>query len=135
MATDVYSDEPSFGFRVDYGKRSIVVSGDTCYSENLIKYSMGVDLLIHEVAAGPLGETLPDRYRAPLNHHTLPEECGRVFSLVKPKLAVYNHVIQFQGVSLEEMRVRTKKEYDGPVVFGKDLMQIEVDDSIKILNR
>ncbi len=132
---DVYSDEPSFGFRVDYGERSVVISGDTCFCENLVKYSEGVDLLVHEVAAGPLGERLPDGHWGPLNHHTLPEECGKIFSLVKPKLAVFTHVIQFEGVSLEEIMARMRKMYDGPVVFGEDLMQIEVDESVRVLNR
>ncbi len=86
---DVYSDEPSLGYRIEYNGNSVVISGDTCYSENLIKYSEGVDLLVHEVAAGPLGVELPDRYRVPWRHHTLPEDCGRVFSVVNPKLAVY----------------------------------------------
>ena len=132
---DLYSDEPSLGYRVEYRGKSVVISGDTRFCENLIKYSMGVDLLIHEVAAGPLGEALPDHYRGPLNHHTLPEECGKVFSIVKPGLAVYTHVIQFQGVSLDEMMDRTRVEYSGPVVFGEDLMQIEVGESVQILDR
>jgi len=127
-----YSDVPSLGYRIEYNNRSVVISGDTCYCENLIKYSKGVDLLIHEVAAGPLGEELPEGYKMALDHHTLPEECGKVFSLVKPKLAVYYHIIQFQGVSLEEMMTRT--EYDGPVLFGEDLMRIEVGDSVKVLS-
>jgi ribonuclease Z len=131
---DLYSDEPSLGYRIEYKDRSVVLSGDTRYCENLIKYSENVDLLIHEVAAGPLGEDLPDRMRLPLGHHTLPEECGVIFSQVKPKLAVYNHIIQFQGVSLEEMMATTKKEYDGPVLFGEDLMKIEVGDSVKVLS-
>lgn len=130
---DVNSDEPSLGYRVEYSGRSVVISGDTCYCENLIKYSKGVDLLVHEVAAGPLGEDLPDRYRIPLSHHTLPEECGKIFSLVYPKLAVYTHVIQFQGVSIEEMMTRTRAMYNGPVVFGEDLMRIEIGNSVKVL--
>jgi len=132
---NVYSDEPSLGYRVEYDNRCVVISGDTCFCENLVKYSKGADLLVHEVAAGPLGEVLPSHYRIPLNHHTLPEECGRVFSLVKPKLAVFTHVIQFQGISQEEMMARTRSEYDGPVVFGEDMMQIEVGEEVRVLNR
>jgi len=60
---DLYSDEPSLGYRIEYKDRSVVISGDTRYCENLIKYSENVDLLIHEVAAGPQGEVLPDRWR------------------------------------------------------------------------
>lgn len=129
-----YSDVPSLGYRIEYNGRSVVISGDTRYCENLIKYSKGVDLLIHEVAAGPLGEELPDRFKMALSHHTMPEECGKVFSLVKPKLAVYYHVIQFQGVSLEEMMTRTRTEFDGPFVFGEDTMKIDVGDAVKVIS-
>jgi len=131
---DLYSDEPSLGYRVEYEGRSVVISGDTRLCENLIRFSEGVDLLVHEVAAGPLGEELPDRWRIPLSHHTLPEECGGVFSRVMPRLAVYYHIIQFQGVSLEEMMARTREEYDGPVVFGEDLMRIKVGETVKVLS-
>ena len=57
-----------------------------------------------------------------------------VFSEVSPKLAVYYHVVQFQGVSLGEVMDRTRKEYGGPVLFGEDLMKIEVGDSVKVMH-
>ena len=40
---------PALGFRIDYGGRSVVLSGDTRVSEELIRYAQGVDLLVHEV--------------------------------------------------------------------------------------
>ena len=43
--------EPAFGYRIDFRGRSVVLSGDTRFSENLIRRAEGVDLLIHEVAA------------------------------------------------------------------------------------
>ena len=132
---DVYSGEPSLGYRIEYDDRCVVISGDTRYCENLIKYSKDVDLLIHEVAAAPLGASIPDRYVLALAHHTLPEECGRVFGAVNPKLAVFTHVIQFEGVTLDEIMKRTRKEYSGPVVIGEDLMQIEVGEEVRVINR
>jgi ribonuclease Z len=127
-----FCDEPSFGYRVRYGGRSVLLSGDTCFCENLIRYSSGADLLIHEVTAAPLGVDLSN-VRYFLSLHTGPEECGRVFSRVNPGLAVYYHVLQYLGVSLEEIMDRTKREYSGRVVFGEDLMRIEVGDSVKVI--
>jgi ribonuclease Z len=43
---------PALGYRVDYAGRSVVISGDTMFSENLIKFSQGADVLIHEVILG-----------------------------------------------------------------------------------
>jgi ribonuclease Z len=132
---DLYSDEPSFGFRIEFEDRRVILSGDTCFCENLIKFSEDVDLLVHEVCAAPLGVEVSDRLKAPIKHHTSPEECGRVFSAVNPKMAVFYHIIQFEGVSLNEMMERTRSEYDGKVVFGEDLMQIEVGEIVKITKR
>jgi ribonuclease Z len=132
---DHFSDEPSLGYRVGYDDRSVVLSGDTRFCENLIKHSSGVDLLIHEVAAAPLGADLSDNIRYVLSLHTQPEECGRLFSRANPRLAVYYHVIQYLGVSLEEMMDRTRREYGGRVVFGEDLMGIEVGESVKVIRR
>ena len=97
--------KPAFGFRLDYHGHSVVVSGDTRPSDNLIKFSQGVDLLIHEVGGwkqdpllvGPPDEPYPDpgvrqtrRERIAINdHHTDGTEAGQVFQRVKPKLAVF----------------------------------------------
>ena len=41
--------KPAFGYRVDYGPRSVVISGDTTYSSNLVEWAKGADVVIHEV--------------------------------------------------------------------------------------
>ena len=43
--------DQAYGYRIDFGDRSVVVSGDTTYSENLVDHARGVDLLIHEIFA------------------------------------------------------------------------------------
>ena len=40
--------KPAFGYRFDYKNRSIVISGDTSYDENLIKKSQNADVLFHD---------------------------------------------------------------------------------------
>ncbi len=84
--------KPAFGFRVDYGDRSVTISGDTRFNENLIRHAAGTDLLIHQVAAAReelLRASKP--VQIILAHHTKPEEAGVVFSRAHPKLAVYYH--------------------------------------------
>ena len=124
-AFDVIHDaKPPFGYRIDYAGRSVVLSGDTGPSENLIRFSRGVDLLVHEVST----------YQPPPGirvGHTTPEEAGEIFTRVKPKLAVYSH-IQFLGTTVEELIAATRKTYDGPLEVGEDLMIIEVGDEIQV---
>jgi ribonuclease Z len=128
-------NEPCFGYRIDYEGRSVVLSGDTRYCQNLLKYSRNVDLLVHEVAAVPLDDGIVDRFDRVVMVHTLPEEAGQIFKELKPKLAVFNHVALFRGVSDEEVMRRTRSIYDGPLVMGRDLMTFYIGDEVKITNR
>lgn len=130
--------KPALGYRIDYRGRSAVISGDTRFSENLIKFSKGVDLLVHEVAAAK--EELmnkSDAVRKIIAHHTTPEEAGRVFDRVKPRLAVYSHIALPSTPAIPEPTVQdlialTRKTYGGPLEVGEDLMSIEVGDSIQV---
>ena len=62
------------------------------YDKNVIKYRTGADLLIHEVCIAP-PQLLSNPYiKRVVAHHTSPREAGQVFSLAKPKLAVYSHI-------------------------------------------
>src|SRR5262245_55817828 len=40
--------KPALGYRFDYGGRSVVVSGDTRPTPNLVKHARGADVLVHE---------------------------------------------------------------------------------------
>jgi ribonuclease Z len=72
--------KPACGYRIEYGGRSVVISGDTRYNENVVKYGAGADLLIHEVAIvrPELGsEPYIQRIMA---HHTTAREAGTIFA-------------------------------------------------------
>lgn len=120
--------KPALGYRVDYGGHSVVVSGDTRVSENLIAHARGADLLIHEVAAiqGQTEATSPI-----LAHHTTPEQAGEVFSRVHPKLAVYSH-FAVRGFTDEQLVQMTRRTYQGALVVGSDLMAFDVGDTIAV---
>ncbi len=121
--------EPAFGYRVDFGGHSVALSGDTRYSESFIEAVKGVDILIYEVADGSeqyLAEnpTFRDVVRA---HHTTAPEAGRVFSQVRPRLAVFTHVV-IPDLTHEELLELT--DYDGPLIIGEDLMTFEIGEEI-----
>ena len=40
--------EPAYGYRIEYGGRVAVVSGDTKKVANMVRFSRGADLLVHE---------------------------------------------------------------------------------------
>lgn len=134
--------EPAFGYRVDYAGHSVVISGDTRPNENLIRHSAGADVLVHEVAAvhPDLLEKSPTAATARriLGFHTSPEDAGRVFARVRPKLAVFTHVAllttdrNFQPPTGADVIRRTRMVYAGPVVLGEDLMTIDIGDKVEV---
>ena len=130
--------KPSYGYRVDYGGRSVVLSGDTRFDENLIEAARGADVVIHEVAAAR-EEMLAfdERIQLILDHHTTPEEAGIVFDRVGPKLAVYSHLTLLSSpdspeVTVEELILRTRTNYSGRLLVGEDLMRIEIGDTVHV---
>ena len=129
---DHYPIVPAFGYRVEYNGHSVTLSGDTRYSENLIKFAKGTDLLIHEVAVAPdtLGKSDP-AYPI-LAHHTTPEQASKVFNEVKPKLAAYSHIVKIYGRNEQELSKRTKANYSGPFVIGTDLMSFSIGDTVSV---
>ena len=126
--------KPAFGYRIDYGGRSVVLSGDTRPSENLIKLSKGADVLIHEVAVPDLLRKTGRKTEwvdAILSHHTTPEQAGEIFTKVKPRMAVYSHIV-IPAATEQDLIPPTRKTYSGPLEVGEDLMVIEIGDKIVV---
>jgi ribonuclease Z len=127
--------KPAVGYRIDYRGHSAVISGDTRYNENVIKYGSGADLLIHEVAmAAPALMQIPAMQRI-IAHHTTPKEAGMVFAKTKPKLAVYTHLVLLSNdkiaePSLDDLVAETRQTYDGPLEVGEDLTSFEIGDTV-----
>ena len=118
---------PAFGYRIEYRNRVAVLSGDTTFNENLIRHADGADLLVHEVtaAAGSAAESAAQLKRIGANH-TTPEQAGEVFARARPRLAVYNHLLLFGSATAEDLIPATRQKYDGPLVVGVDLLQIDI---------
>lgn len=123
--------KPAYGYRVDYNGYSVAISGDTRYSENLIKSTKNVDVLIHEVAHARPG-TLPEKFEAAFAHHTNPQEAGKVFEQTKPRLAVYSHIVLYPGTFKKHLEDETKKTFDGNLLTADDLTIIDIGKKINI---
>lgn len=134
FAVDHGQVKPALGYRIDFSGHSVVLSGDTRYSENLIHFSQGTDVLIHEVidpeafrAENP--SVSEERFRAIAGHHTTAEEAGTIFSRVKPKLAVYSHIVPGDAPNLLPL---TRKTYSGPLEVGEDLMSFDIGERVVV---
>jgi ribonuclease BN (tRNA processing enzyme) len=116
----------AFGYRIDTGDRSIVISGDTRPSESLVKAAKGVDVLIHEVYPAarlapenrPGGKDWPQYCR---EYHTSDVELGELARRINPQILILHHVVRM-GASDEELINGVRRGgYLGRVVVGKDL--------------
>lgn len=119
--------DPAYGYRIEFDGRTVVLSGDTKYTENLVKNAKGADLIIHSVASiAPKLLKKSKIMRIILAHHSEPEDTAKVFNAVKPKLAVYSHVVLYGGHKPKDILRRVRAKYSGDVRVGKDLMAIDV---------
>ena len=129
--------KPAYGYRIEYAGCAVVISGDTRFNENVIKYGTGADLLIHEVAV-----TRPELMSEPyiqriMAHHTTAREAGIVFARTKPKLAAYTHLVflasqQIPPATIADLVAETRQTYNGPLEIGEDLMSFEIGEAITV---
>jgi ribonuclease Z len=132
--------KPAVGYRIEYKGHAVVISGDTRYNQNVIKYGTGVDLLIHEVCV-VRPELLSNPYmQRVVDHHTSPREAGQASSLAKPKLAVYSHLVflasdKVPRATIDDIVAGTRETYDGPLEVGVDLMSFEIGDTVTVRQR
>lgn len=117
----------SLGYRIDTPTRSIVISGDTRPSDEVVRQAHGVDVLVHEVYPDSiyraqrgqrLGDTTNDYFRS---FHTSDVELGRLAARAQPKLLVLTHIVRFGATDEQLLRGVRAGGFTGAVVVGKDL--------------
>ena len=126
--------KPAFGYRIEYAGHSVVLSGDTRLSENLVRHAQGVDLLVHEVFVPSTLERAgvpPDRAKNIVAYHLTPEQAGQVFTRTQPRLAVYSHICLPTAVA-QDILGPTRTTYSGPLELGEDLMVIDVGEKLAV---
>jgi len=93
-----------------------------------------MDVLIHEVVALETFQragTPPERAKSIISQHVTAEQAGEVFSRVKPRLAVYSHIL-LPIATEQDLIPSTRKTYSGPLELGEDLMVVEIGDKIEV---
>ena len=120
---------PAFAYRFDCPDRSIVFSGDTRPSENLVELARGADILVHEVidlqAIDQVvkDEAMATRLRAHLDAaHTPMSEVGQIATKAGVKTLVLNHFVPSEGIPDQVWYDAVKPHFKGRVIVGHDLM-------------
>jgi ribonuclease BN (tRNA processing enzyme) len=107
--------DPSIGFRVEAGGKSIVYSGDTDYCENIVRLGERADLLILECS-------FPDERKAA--GHLTPTIAGRIAREASCKKLLLTHFYPvFQGIDIVK---ESQKEFSGEILLAEDGMKINL---------
>ncbi len=124
---------PAFGYRFDTRDRSIVISGDTAPSDNLVKLARGADVLVHSVMYPPAIDRLVGRVpnaaalKASILAHQPPaEEAGRIAQAAGVRTLVLSHLVPADDPQVtDRMWIEAaQSRFRGTVIVGKDLMEI-----------
>lgn len=95
---------PAVGYRFDYKGRSVVVSGDTALSPNLVRVAKGADLLVHEgqseqmraTFAKALKESGATRFAKAIegvgHYHVTPVQAAEQANEAGVAMLVFNHM-------------------------------------------
>ncbi len=126
---------PAYAYRFEHRGKSIVISGDTTYSENLIQLAKDADVLVHEIMHTPALEQLlatePNAKRLKehlLASHSTAEQVGRVATEAKVKKLVLSHFVPGGYPYLDDhvWLDAVRPYFTGEIIVGSDLMEIAV---------
>lgn len=128
--------EPAYGYRIDYGGRAAVVSGDTTKVRNMVRFSRGADVLVHEglnnglveMLAKALDQTGNERQgtmaRQVIDYHTTPVEAADIAEEAKVPLLVITHVVPpLRNALMRQMFMqgaRAARGEGGDIMLGRD---------------
>ncbi len=125
--------EPAFAYRFDCPDRSIVFSGDTRPSQNLVKLAQGADVLVHEVMHLPsLDQLIATESNAKtlrehlLASHTTTEQVGRIATEAGVKTLVLSHFVPggYPFLKDEVWFDAVRPSFSGNLIVGRDLLEI-----------
>jgi ribonuclease BN (tRNA processing enzyme) len=109
----------AFGYRFDTPGRSIVISGDTSPSEELIAHCQPCDVLIHEAFSPTIKVPMPDWPAYSAKYHTSTTQLAEIANRAKPGLLIMYHVSG--RTPDEQLKAEVEKNYHGKFVIGHDL--------------
>jgi ribonuclease Z len=140
IAVDHEPVSPSFGYRIDYKDRSVVISGDTVYSTDLVAAAKGVDLMLHEALNPEMVIAVRDATSSSnqphiakvmgdiLDYHASPEDAARAAAEAGAKLLVLYHIVPpLPSSFLDAAFVGDAPGlYSGPITVAEDGLLISL---------
>jgi len=128
--------DDAFAYRFDLPGWSVVISGDTAPSQNLVRLARGADVLVHEVLLADAAEVARWLEKPPehplvqhvLRSHTSFRDVGRIAREAGVGTLVLSHFVPGDApVDKDAVLAEIRKSFHGKVVFGEDLMVLTPD--------
>jgi len=130
----------SVSYRFDTRSRSITISGDTAFSQNLVRLARGSDVFVCEtiqlqltrenfekrVAAGAYADNPEGIWAHIAGTHSNTEEVGRMAAEAGVRTLVLTHLVPGSLVDVKDDAYLdgVRKHFKGEVLVGRDLMAI-----------
>jgi len=109
----------SYGFRFDTKDRSIVISGDTNPTDEIVEACNGCDVLIHEaITPGWIAKRPATFQQFAVKYHTTTTQLAELCNHAKPKLLILYH---YSGLSYDDLFNEMHAHYSGNFSIGRDL--------------
>ena len=140
---------PAFGYRIDYKDRSVVLSGDTVYSSDLVAAAAGVDVLFHETlnpallaeiekAAAKKGQPNISKVMGDIvDYHASPEDAARAAAEVKAKQLVLYHITPPLPSALLDVAFigDAPRHFAGPIKVAEDGLLVSLPAGTTTINQ
>ncbi|MEO1645750.1 MAG: MBL fold metallo-hydrolase, partial [Chloroflexota bacterium] len=132
---------PAVGFRVNYKDRSVMITGDTIYSDSLIQHAMGADLMVSDALNHKMSQMFADAGQDLENNlssvtediqesHIRPEEAAHVAKEAGVGTLLITHVLPpVPDLFINPFLRDARAVFDGPVIMANDgtLVTLPVD--------
>ena len=140
FAVDHAPVSPAFGYRFEYKGRSVVITGDTAYTDELADYAKDVDILISEALNPDMVGVIETAAKGAENnriakimydipdYHITPIQAAEIAENAKAKLLVYTHIVPALPTPYLDA-VFTKgavDKFSGDIIVGQDGMMFSL---------
>jgi len=124
---------PALAYRFDTDTGSVVFSGDTGPSENLVELASDADVLVHEaidtdwvdqLLPPPRTPTAEGLFRHLVSAHTAVAQVASVACAAGVRTLVLSHLVPGNGP--QERWLRAREGYPGHFVVGQDLTVVDI---------
>jgi ribonuclease BN (tRNA processing enzyme) len=118
-----HRDAPAEIYRIDYGGKSVVFSGDIDAQghDNLKTLAAGADLLVFDTVVLDPPQSPPILYTL----HTPPGDIGRIAKASGVRALLLAHLSPVIDQNRAEVAASIRKSFAGPVRFAVDRMKVE----------